>query len=151
MPGIIVSDTSSLIILNKIGRLELLQSLFGQITITRIVSKEFNNPLPDFINIQDPKDNNYQKILESFLDKGEASAIALALEIKDCLLIIDELKGRREAKNLGISYTGIMGILIIAKEKNIINSVSAIIDDIQKTDFRLSQKLIEETKRRSGE
>ena len=41
--------------------------------------------------------------------------------------------------------------LIIAKEKNIINSVSAIIDDIQKTDFRLSQKLIEETKRRSGE
>jgi len=97
------------------------------------------------------QDNNYQKILESFLDKGEASAIALALEIKDCLLIIDELKGRREAKNLGISYTGIMGILIIAKEKNIINSVSAIIDDIQKTDFRLSQKLIEETKRRSGE
>ena len=151
MPGIIVSDTSSLIILNKIGRLDLLKSLFGQIAITRIVSKEFNNPLPDFINIQDPKDNNYQKILESFLDKGEASAIALALEIKDCLLIIDELKGRREAKNLGISYTGIMGILIIAKEKNIINSVSAIIDDIQKTDFRLSQKLIEETKRRSGE
>ena len=151
MPGIIVSDTSSLILLNKIGRLELLQFLFGQITITRIISEEFNNPLPGFIHIQDPQDNNYQKILESFLDKGEASAIALALEIKDCLLIIDELKGRREAKALGISYTGIMGILIIAKEKNIINSVSAIIDDIQKTDFRLSQKLIEETKRRSGE
>jgi len=67
MSGIIVSDTSSLIILNKIGRLELLQSLFGQITITRIISEEFINPLPDFINIQDPKDNNYQKILESFL------------------------------------------------------------------------------------
>ena len=42
MPGIIVSDTSSLIILNKIGRLDLLKSLFGQIAITRIVSKEFN-------------------------------------------------------------------------------------------------------------
>jgi len=67
------------------------------------------------------------------------------------LLIIDELKGRREANALGINYTGIMGILIIAKEKNIISSVSAIIEEIQKTDFRLSSKLIEETKRKSGE
>jgi len=151
MPGIIVSDTSSLIVLNKIDRLHLLESLFGQITITQTIAKEFNHPLPDFINIQDPQNNNYQKILKSFLDEGEASAIALALETKDCLLIIDELKGRREAKALGINYTGIMGILIIAKEKKIISSVSAIIEEIQKTDFRLSSELIEETKRKSGE
>jgi len=55
MPGIIVSDTSSLIILNKIGRLELLQSPFGQITITRIISEEFNNPLPDLLISKTPK------------------------------------------------------------------------------------------------
>jgi predicted nucleic acid-binding protein len=151
MPGIIVSDTSSLIVLKKIGRLEILRTLFGQITITQEVAKEFNNPLPNFISIQNPKDKNYQKILESFLDEGEASAIALAIETKECLLIIDDSKGRREARALEINYTGILGILIIAKEKNIINSVSTIIEDIQKTDFRLSQKLIEEAKRKSGE
>ena len=86
MPGIIVSDTSSLIVLKKIGRLEILQTLFGQITITQEIAEEFNNPLPDFISIQNPKDKNYQKILESFLDDGEASAIALAIETKECLL-----------------------------------------------------------------
>ena len=52
---------------------------------------------------------------------------------------------------MGINYTGIMGLLIVAKEKNLISSVSSIIEDIQKTDFRLSQELIKETKRKSGE
>jgi predicted nucleic acid-binding protein len=151
MPGIIVSDTSCLILLDKLGRIGLLKSLFGRITITKIVAEEFGNVLPEFVDIENPKNKNYQKILESFLDPGEASAIALALEKEECLLIIDEFKGRREARQLGLNYTGTLGILIVAKEKGLINSVTEIIKEIGKTDFRINEKLINEVKRKSGE
>jgi predicted nucleic acid-binding protein len=151
MQKTIVSDTSCLILLSKINRLDLLSSLFGEITITNIIAKEFGQTSPNFIVIEDPVDLKYQQILEGFLDRGEASAIALALEKDDCLLIIDESKGRREAKQLRINYTGTLGILIVAKGKGLINSTSEILDQIRKTDFRISETLIRETKKKSGE
>lgn len=137
--------------LKKINRLYLIQKLFGQITITKIIADEFGNELPDYITIEDPVNNTYQKILESFLDKGEASAMALALEKKECLLIIDDNKGRKEAKQLGLNFTGTLGVLITAKEKGLIGSISEIIQEIQNTNFRLSTDLINATKKRCGE
>ena len=151
MQKIIVSDTSCLILLHKIGLIPLLKSLFGKVTITSTIAAEFGNTLPDFINIEDPEDKIYQKILEGFLDSGEASAIALALEKEDCLLIMDESKGRREARQLKLNLTGTIGILIIAKEKGFIESISDIIDKINQTDFRISEALIIEAKRRCNE
>jgi len=151
MPGIIVSDTSCLILLDKLGRISLLKSLYGKITVTKIVADEFGKVLPDFVEIENPKNKNYQKILQSFLDPGEASAMALALEKEECLLIIDEFKGRREARQLGLNYTGTLGILIVAKEKGLIKSVTEIIKEIGKTDFRIGEILINEVKRKSGE
>ena len=73
---------------------------------------------------------------------------ALALEKESCLLIIDEYKGRREAKLLNINCTGTLGILIIAKEKGIIESVSHVLDQIKQTNFRISDELIQETLKR---
>ena len=151
MRKIIVSDTSCLILVNKLGRIDLLRSLFGVVTITQIVADEFGKTIPDFIQIENPRDINYQKILESFLDPGEASAIALALEKDDCLLIIDEFKGRREAKQLRLKYTGTIGLFIVAKEKGLINSVKDIINEIRKTNFRISETLIKEAIMKSGE
>ena len=151
MPGIIVSDTSCLILLDKLGRISLLKSLYGKITVTKIVADEFGKVLPEFVEIENPENKNYQKILQSFLDPGEASAMALALEKEECLLIIDEFKGRREARQLGLNYTGTLGILIVAKEKGLIKSVTEIIKEIGKTDFRIGEILINEVKRKSGE
>jgi predicted nucleic acid-binding protein len=151
MQKIIVSDTSCLILLAKINRINLLQKLFGRITITSIIANEFGNELPDFIEIEDPHNTNYQKILESIIDKGEASAISLALEKENCLLIIDDNKGRKEAQRLGLNLTGTIGILIIAKQKGLIHSISEVIDDIQNTNFRLSENLIIEAKKRCNE
>lgn len=142
MQKIIVSDTSCLILLSKINRVELLQKLFGIITVTKIISEEFGQKLPDFIRIENPKNSNYQKILENLIDKGEASALALALEKPDCLLIIDDNKGRKQATQLGLTHTGTLGILILAKQKGLIDSLAEILLEIQKTNFRLNQNLI---------
>ena len=151
MQRVIVSDTSCLILLNKIGQISLLKSLFGKITLTSIIAEEFGQLIPDFMMIENPVDYKYQQILDCFLDRGEASAIALALEKEDCLLIIDELKGRREAKLLNINLTGTLGILIIAKERRLIKSVSLVLEQIKQTNFRISDELVQETLKRCNE
>jgi len=148
---VIVADTSCLILLDKIGHINLLKSVFGKITITQSVANEFNDRLPEFIEIRNPRDKNYQKILESSLGVGEASAMALAMEQDDCLLIIDDFKGRRQAKSLGLNCTGTLGILVVAKERGIIKSVKEVIDEIRKTNFRISKSLLSEVKRKCGE
>lgn len=142
MPNVIVSDTSCLILFYKIGELELLKKLFGKIHITDTVSKEFNKPVPSWIEVIQLKTDIY-KGLSGYLDPGEATTIALALEHDDSLVIIDEIKGRKAAKEMGISVTGSLGVLVAAKRKGYLDAVKPIIDKIQKTNFRVSNELIE--------
>ena len=97
MPRIIISDTSCLIILNKIGELDLLQKVYGQITTTIEIAAEFGDPLPDWIEVVIVKEKDKQRLLEMQIDKGESSAIALALEYSDSLLILDDNKARKIA------------------------------------------------------
>jgi predicted nucleic acid-binding protein len=97
----IISNASCLILLHKIGELHLLQKLYGSIMTTPVVADEFGKPLPEWIHLQNPANNTYELLLKTAPDQGEASAVALALEHKRCLLIIDEQKGRKMALQLG--------------------------------------------------
>ena len=74
--------------------------------VTTEIAQEFGEPLPKWIVIKQVKEKKYQQLLENTLDKGEASAIALALEMEDVLLILDDLKARKEAQKLGLKITG---------------------------------------------
>ncbi len=151
MPATIVSDTSCLILPDKIAELYLLQKLFGRVLTTQIVADEFGRELPDWIGIQDPTDIKSQLLLEAALDKGEASSIDLALEKEDCLLIIDELRGRKLAKRLGLTITGTLGVLAQAKRSSYISAIRPLPDNIKQTDFRLSEQLVQETLKEVGE
>ena len=151
MRSIIISDTSCLILLEKIGELLLVHELFGDVTITPEVAVEFGAEIPDWCKIQSPENKTYQKILETSLDKGEASAIALAIEQIDCLLIIDDLKGRKYAEQLGINITGTLGILVDAKQKGLINSIKPSLEKIKMTNFRLTKALEDRALERAGE
>jgi len=137
----IVSDTSCLILLEKIGEIELLHKVFGDILVTQDVANEYGLILPNWISVQNPTDQKYQRILETSVDNGEASAIALAVELVDCLLIIDDLKGRNLADALGIKITGTLGVILEAKLSGKIASVKPILAAIKQTDFHFSRKL----------
>jgi len=148
---IIISDTSCLILLYKIDELALLNEIADKVFVTPVIFQEFGNKLPSWILIQEPKDKHYQKILEMDLDKGEASAIALSLEIDNSILIIDDLKGRKLAEKLNLKYSGTFGLILKAKKSGIINSVIPILDKIKKTNFRFSDKLFQLIVEQAGE
>ena len=141
MHKIIISDTSCFIILTNIGELHLLQKLYSKITTTIEIATEFGEPLPDWVEILSVKSKDTQRLLEMQIDKGESSAIALALEISDSLLILDDIKARKVATQLGLSITGTLGIIIKAKLEGIIPSVIPILNKIKQTDFRLSNEV----------
>lgn len=141
MHKIIISDTSCFIILTNIGELHLLKKLYGKITTTIEIATEFGEPLPEWIEILSVKSKDTQRLLEMQIDKGESSAIALALEIADSLLILDDIKARKIATQLGLSITGTLGIIIKAKLEGIIPSVIPILNKIKQTDFRLSSEV----------
>jgi predicted nucleic acid-binding protein len=150
MRKIIVSDASCLILFHKIGELDILRKLFGNIYITETVSGEFKKPTPDWINIEEPPANSFTELLK-VLDPGEASSIALAACYENSLLIIDDLKGRKIAKETGLDVTGSLGVIIAAKEKGYITSVRPVLKKILKTNFRISNALLEKVLKYSGE
>lgn len=151
MHKIIISDTSCLIILSKIQKLELLQKLYGTIITTQDVADEFGEMLPDWIIIENAKDKYHQRILELQIDKGESSAIALALEIPDSILILDDFKARKVAGNLGLLFTGTIGIIIKAKLSGLIPSIKPLLEKIVATNFRISAEIELQALKESGE
>lgn len=140
--NIIISDTSCLIILDKIDELELLG---------KMGKKEFGKILPNWILVASPENSHYQQILEMDLDEGEASAIALSLEMEGSILMLDELKGRRVAKKLNLRYSGTFGLILGAKQIGILDSVKPILEKIKSTNFRFNEKLFEKVLEQAGE
>lgn len=141
MPKTIISDTSCLIILTNIGELELLQKLYEKITTTIDIATEYGEPFPEWIEIENVTDKSKQQLLELQIDKGESSAIALALEIPGSTVILDDYKARKIANQLGLTYTGTIGIIVKAKLQGLIPSVKPIIAKIKQTNFRLSVEI----------
>lgn len=93
------------------------------------------------MEVANPK-SDLHKGLSSILDQDEATSIALASEYDNSLLIIDEVKGRKIAKEMGIQIIRYIGCFSIAKEKGYINAVKPIIEKMEKTNFRVSEALI---------
>jgi predicted nucleic acid-binding protein len=134
-------DTSALIILNKIDALGLLNKIYGNVCITNFINAELNEFLPSWIIIE-PAHNFEHSFLKNFnLGPGESSIIMNALEYNG-FLIIDDLKARKITTTLSLRFTGSIGILIIAKDLGLIQSVKYYLEKIQETNFRLSDALI---------
>jgi predicted nucleic acid-binding protein len=151
MPKTVISDTSALIVFHKIEEFELLQKVYRELFTTPEIAKEFGEPLPDWIKIQSANDKKYQDFLYTQVDYGEASAIALASEFEDVLLLLDDLKARKLATRLHLKITGTLGVIHKAKQMKIIDRVKPLIDKLLLTDFHVAENIVEEILRLNNE
>src|SRR6266404_5699522 len=150
---IVVSDTSPLSNLLIIGRLGLLRSIFGSVLIPAAVAAELHFIEShrrilleqNWISIVEISDQRLFNALRQKLDKGEAEAITLSIELSADFLLIDELAGRIEARDRGIRIIGVAGILVEAKRLGLIDLVKPEIEKLLSTArFRLDPKLVSE-------
>ncbi|OGW56985.1 MAG: hypothetical protein A3D21_08105 [Nitrospirae bacterium RIFCSPHIGHO2_02_FULL_42_12] len=161
---IAVSDTGPIIGLAKANRLSLLKNLFEKVLIPPMVRKELfaktgdeaeliDNALTDFIQVSEinPVDETAKLILEG-LSEGERQAIGVAASMEnDVILLIDDRAGRQAAEKLNIRITGLVGVLLMAKEKGLIKSVVDVIEEIRNNGYWLSNSLVDIAKQLSGE
>lgn len=137
----IVSNTSPITNLAAIGKISLLEQLYGEIIIPSAVFHElthWGDSIPGakevktlhWIKVNPITNDNLVVSLRNKLDEGESSAIALALELNADWLIIDEQLGRQIAIEYNLKIIGILGILIEAKRQGLILSVKPVIDDL---------------------
>lgn len=162
---IVVSDTSPLSGLAIAGYLSLLQQLYRQVVIPAAVAEELKRGGQEdarisqtlsleWIEIQQASDRALVETLQTDhnLDRGEAEAIALALELSADELLIDERLGRREAIRLGLSITGLLGVLLVAKRQGLLAAVRPVLDVlIAEAGFRVSNRLYIEVLIAAGE
>lgn len=152
---IVIRDTSAITNLVSIEHLMLLPQLYHQVLIPEAVYRELvevDPPVPGTLEVpMEPwlelRQVANRSVVERIqqkgrLDLGESEAIALALEMNADLLLIDERRGRAEATRLGIKITGLLGILVEAKRKNLIVAVRPLMDTLISTsEFRISPTL----------
>jgi predicted nucleic acid-binding protein len=135
---IVVSDTTPLITLMKVGRLNILHSLFGEVCIPKAVFSEvtgnetFENEADiirnsEYIKVVMVRDQRQVEFLQraTGLDLGESEAIIYADEIQADLLLMDEAAGRKVAQNMNLPITGSVGVLIRAFKSGIITADEA--------------------------
>lgn len=153
---IVISDTTPIITFLKLGRLDILQKLFGTVLIPNAVYDELTKNIQylnetatihecSFLQMTRVFDTQSVKILNEIvgLDAGESEAIALFNEHSADLLIIDERKGRNVAKKLGIRILGSIGILLKAFDLKIISKTEILscVELLKSSKIRISENL----------
>lgn len=153
---IVISDTTPIISLMKVDRLDLLQQLFDVVYIPMAVYRELteNDAYPgeakrvqecDFLLAEKVENEKAVAILRNLtgLDAGESEAIILADEKHSDVLLMDENKGRQVAKKMGIEITGTIGILMQAFDEKMLTraDVEECIEHLKESGIRISEKL----------
>ena len=132
----VISNTSCLIALSNIHRLDILKLAYGSVCITPEVAQEFGEILPDWIEVVAVRDASKTQLIHNSLDLGESSTIALAME-EDALMILDDGKARRFADSLQMNFTGTLGVIVKVKRMGAEVDLQAIIHDFRKQGFRI--------------
>lgn len=152
----VVSDTTPLIGLASIGRLEILKKLFEEVYIPQAVYDETVThgkvdgktkqevEKASWIKVIQVKDHLAVNLLLDEMDLGEVETIVLAVEMKADWVLMDEKKGRRKLSQLDIPKIGTLGILLRAKQLKYISSLKTEIENLRKTGFSISQTVVDE-------
>ncbi|PIE79086.1 MAG: DUF3368 domain-containing protein [Candidatus Delongbacteria bacterium] len=156
----VISNTTPILSLFKIDKLGILKELYDRVIIPFAVYEEIEQGKEkpyyqdlrklDWIDIKSIK-NEKSRLYFLDLDKGEAEVLILSGEENADLVIIDELLGRRYAKQMNINLTGTIGILLKAKSKGIIPSVKELLFELREKGSWINPKLIMKILKLAGE
>lgn len=160
---IVVSDTSPVLSLARIGRLDLLRTLYQQVLIPPAVYEELRDAASrsrgsidfgafEWLVVGVASDRRRVEALCADLDPGEAEAIVLAIERRADVLLIDERRGRRTASSAGLTVTGLIGVVAQAKRTGVIEMAKPILDELIRTGrFWVGPRLYAEVLAQLGE
>ncbi|MBD2035637.1 DUF3368 domain-containing protein [Leptolyngbya sp. FACHB-321] len=159
---IVVSDTSPISNLAAIGQLVILQQLYSEVIIPTAVHQELLNSgsedpavlaiqTLDWIQIRSVTNAALLQPLQTILDVGEAEVIALAIELTADRLLMDERRGRQQAIQAGLKVTGLLGILLAAKQQKVVTTVKPLLDALIANGFWVHGELYAETLSLVGE
>lgn len=150
--GPVILNNTPLVALWSLNLLTLLRDLYGEVLIPQAVYEEFfatersarqtaldEAPWIKITALTNPR----QALVYVGLDQGEAEVLALATEWSARLVIIDEHKGRRYAKRLGLPLTGTVGILLTAKRNGLISALAPLINQLLFLAPELVEKALE--------
>lgn len=158
----VICDAAVLIGLAKIGRLDLLRKLYGNIYIPLSVHKEVvvkggrrqgakDIDRAKWIKKIKIKDRTSVNLLISELGQGESEALVLSKELKADLLIVDDGRARTAAISAGFQIIGLAGLLLLAKQRNLIRTVKPLLEELIEKKFRLSEKIMQTILEKAGE
>lgn len=154
---LVISDTTPLNILVRIGQVEIMPRLFGEVWVPPVVLEEMshsNTPetirewvasRPTWLHVKAPA--HIDKSIP--LDAGELAAICLARELRADLLLLDDQKARQFAQREGIVITGTLGVLELAAAQDMI-SLPETVQRLRATDFHMADHLFGEALERDA-
>ena len=149
---IVVANSTPLIYLAAIQRFDLLRRLFGRIVIPQAVYQEVvtegsgrpgaaETAGADWVEQHLVTDRAKVDALMDHLDSGEAEVIALATQMPADLVVMDEASGRRDLKQERLTFTGTVGVLIMATRLELIPGLRPELDRLRTSGFHLSESI----------
>lgn len=145
----VVVDSTCLIGLEQIGRLDLLPNLFEPICAPPEVQHESGFSY-EWLRIETPVNLDLISALKVMVDDGEAEAIALAVE-RNWKIVLDDRRARDLAQRLGLKIIGTVGILVRAKRSGLLPWINPLLNELTEKGFHLSEDLKREALRMAGE
>lgn len=166
MVRFVLSDAAPLIYLAQVDGLPWLKVLFGKVHITQEVRGEVltgaGKPGEEALFQAIERGllhahSEWSWTMPQFpnLGAGEASCLRAAVNVlergDDCLLLMDDRAGRREALSLSIATTGTAGLVGAARRAGLIPSADAVFAELRRRDFRISEPLVQSILQSLGE
>lgn len=141
-----VSNSSPLIALQKIRRLEILRDLFSTVIVPRAVALETapTVKLPSWVEVYSFELTLDSRTVRPSLGSGESEAISLSLELRPDRVILDDDPARRLAQKLGLNVIGTLGLLLSAKRHGLIPGLRPQMDALMATGFFIGPELYDQ-------
>ncbi|HDQ72318.1 MAG TPA: DUF3368 domain-containing protein [Chloroflexi bacterium] len=140
---LVIANASPLIAFERLQRLDLLPQLLNVLHIPPAVRREVlgARAMPTWVVEQTLSQPISRQILSTRLGAGESEAIALALEVTPLCVLLDDLAARRLAQSFNLNVLGTVGLLLLARKRNVLPALRPSLDALMAADFRISEAL----------